>query len=99
MGGNASWFVAIVIAVCCLATNIGLSSVFTDFVHEEILKNRGNRKAMLILTGIITFCVSLLGFDEICKILGFILKAIYPVLIIFVIARMTYFFAKKMHKA
>lgn len=99
MGGNASWFVAIIIAVCCLATNIALSSAFTDFVHGEILKKRGNRKTILLLTGITAFCVSLLGFDEICKILGFVLEAIYPVLILFVVARITYYFAKKMHKA
>ena len=98
MGGGASWFVAIVIAVCCLATNIGLSSVFTDFIHTDILKGKINRRIILVATGVVTFIVSLLGFDEICKILAVVLNAIYPVLIIFVIARISYYFAKKMHK-
>lgn len=98
MGNNASWFVAIIIAVCCMATNIALSSVFTDFMHKEILKNRGNRKTVLVLTGVATFCISLLGFDEICKILGVILETIYPILIIFVAARITYYFSKKMYR-
>lgn len=93
MGPSASWFVAIVIAVSCLATNIALSSVFTDFIHKDILKERFNRQVLLVITGILTFGCSLLGFDQICRILGIILEALYPFLIIFVFARIVYYFA------
>lgn len=95
MKDSASWFVAIVIAVSCLATNIALCSAFTDFVHSEVLKGKGNRKLLLALTGGLAFCASLLGFDDICAILGQILEVIYPALIVFVLARLVYFFVKK----
>ena len=98
MGGSASWFVAVIIAVCCLGTNVALSSVFTDFVYKDILKERINRKILLVVTGVATFGASLIGFDEICRILGAVLSAIYPILIIFVVARITYYFSKKMHR-
>jgi LIVCS family branched-chain amino acid:cation transporter len=98
MGAGASLFVAIIIAVCCLATNIGLTSVFTDFVHVDILNKKYlSRNAVLLATGGITFVMSLLGFDQICKILGVILEAVYPALILFVILRIVYFFVKKMY--
>ena len=99
MGSYASWFVAVVVAACCLATNIVLSSVFTDFVHKDILKEKFNRKIILMLVGALTFAMSLLGFYEICKILANVLSAIYPALIIFTIARIAYYFSKIHKKA
>ena len=38
MGYLASCCVSIIIAACCLATNIATSSAFTDFVYNEICK-------------------------------------------------------------
>jgi LIVCS family branched-chain amino acid:cation transporter len=98
MGDYASVFVAIVIAACCLGTNVGLTSVFTDFVHSDVLKERFNRKYVLLASGVLTFVVSLLGFSKICGILGVVLNFIYPFMILFVILRVTYYFVKKMHK-
>lgn len=94
MGGYASWFVATVIAACCLATNIVLSSVFTDYVHKDLLKEKFNRKIILLAVGCVTFAMSLLGFERICGMLGKILSAIYPALIIFVVLRIGYWIIK-----
>ena len=91
MGGYASWFVAIVIAACCLATNIILSSVFTDYVHKELLKEKFDRKIVLLAVGGITFAMSLMGFEQICNMLEKILSVIYPVLIVFVAIRIVYY--------
>ncbi len=95
MGNYASWFVAIVIAACCLATNIILSSVLTDYIHKDILKEKINRKIILIFVGILTFTISLLGFTTICSYMSIILEKIYPILIIFVMARIVSYYVKK----
>ena len=94
MGSYASWFVAIVIASCCLATNIVLSSIFTDYVYKDICKEKINRKLILILVGITTVAVSFLGFAKLCSLMGLILAKLYPIMIIFVIARIIYYYAK-----
>ncbi len=95
MGNYTSWFVAIVIADCCLATNIILISVFTDYIHKDILKEKINRKIILIFVGILTFIISFLGFTAICSYMSIILEKIYPVLIIFVIAKIASYYVKK----
>lgn len=95
MGSCASWFVAVVIAACCLATNIILSSVFTDYIHKDILKNKGKREVILISVGILSFVMSLLGFTKICSLLAIVLEKLYPALIIFVIAKIASYYLKK----
>lgn len=94
MGNYASWFVAIVIAACCLATNIILSSAFTDYVYKDILKERFNRSIVLVMVGVVTIAMSFLGFSKLCSLMGLILEKLYPVIIIFVIARITHYYAK-----
>jgi LIVCS family branched-chain amino acid:cation transporter len=96
MGNYASLFVAIIIAVCCLATSIALATVFSDFVYFDILKKRFvNRNVCLVSTCVLMFLVSLLGFDQICKILGYVLEKLYPALIVFTICRIAYYYIKR----
>jgi branched-subunit amino acid permease len=95
MGPWASWSVSIIVAVGCLATAIALMSVFTDFVCNEIMKGKVDRRIILILVGIIAVVVSMLGFGQICAILGNVLGYIYPFLIAFVTIRVPLYFRKK----
>lgn len=93
MGGAALWSVATIISVSCLATNIALTSVFTEFVHTDILRGRGNKKTILVIVSAITFGSSLLGFEKLCGLLGAVLEYLYPLLIVFVVMRIIYFYA------
>ena len=95
LGSAASLFVAIVTAASCLATNIALTSVFTDYVHKSILKERGNRSAVLVAVGAATLCMSLLGFSKICSLLAVVLEKLYPALILFVVARIAWYYIKQ----
>ncbi|MDR3224044.1 MAG: branched-chain amino acid transport system II carrier protein [Holosporales bacterium] len=95
MGNYASWFVAIVTAICCLATNIALTSIFADYVHEEICRKKFNRQIILVFVGISAFAMSLLGFSTICNILGFVLEKVYPAIIAFVMLRVLLYYCKK----
>ncbi|MDR1333496.1 MAG: branched-chain amino acid transport system II carrier protein, partial [Holosporales bacterium] len=90
MGSYASWFVAIVMAVCCLATNVILTSVFTDYVNNTILRGKIDRRITLVVVGVLSFMMSLLGFSGICSFLGMILEKVYPLLIVFVIIRIAH---------
>jgi LIVCS family branched-chain amino acid:cation transporter len=93
MGFSASWFVSIVVAVSCLATAIILCSVFTDYIHVDILKKKTNRTIVLGLVGLTMFSISLLGFGQICAFLGMILEKIYPALMVFIGCRIVYYYA------
>jgi LIVCS family branched-chain amino acid:cation transporter len=95
MGYYASWFVSIIIAVSCMATSIILCVVFTDYVHKDILKEKFNKNIIFISVGITTFAMSLLGFQQICSIMGMVLEKIYPALIIFVGIKIAYYYIKK----
>ncbi|MDR0695285.1 MAG: branched-chain amino acid transport system II carrier protein [Holosporales bacterium] len=94
LGPCASWIVSIVIAISCLATNIVLCSVFTDYIHKDILRERFNRNIILLAVGAISFSVSLLGFHQICVIMGMILEKVYPALILYATARIAYYYVK-----
>ena len=98
MGDYASWSIAVIIAACCLAVNIILTSVFADFLHKDLFKEKFNRRVLLIITGALTFVMSLLGFKELVSIMGKILEFVYPGLIIFTFGRIIYYFARERKK-
>lgn len=83
VGISGAWFVAVVIAVCCLATNIALTSVFSGYLQNEICRGKVNDKLLIVITGIATFCTSLLGFDKIFNLMAKVLTYLYPALIAF----------------
>ncbi|MDR0942506.1 MAG: branched-chain amino acid transport system II carrier protein [Holosporales bacterium] len=95
IGSYASWFVAVVTTVCCLATNIALSSIFIDYVYEEFCKEKFSRHVILVVVGAIAFVMSLLGFARLCSFLGAILEKVYPLLIIFVVGRIVHYYVKR----
>ena len=99
MGPSAAWFVAIVIAVCCLATSIALTSIFANYLYHDIFLEKVNQKALIVVTGVSTYAMSLLGFSKICQILGTVLSYLYPLLIVFVIVRIIQYYNNKRHNS
>ena len=95
MGNCATIFVAVVIAVGCLGTNVAITAMFTDYIHKTILKEKFNRNAILLITGVCTLGMSLLGFAKICSLMAMILSKLYPALIVFVVLRTAYYFMPK----
>jgi LIVCS family branched-chain amino acid:cation transporter len=93
MGGGASWFISIVVAVSCLATAVMLCTAFTDYVYTDVLKEKFNRTLILVGSGAAAFVVSLLGFGPICSFLGMVLEKVYPMFMVFIAARMVYYYA------
>jgi len=86
IGGHALGYfarpiIAIILAVGCLATAVILSTLFADFLQNDVAKDRISRPQAILITMSISFVVSLLGFSNLMSILGTILEVAYPALI------------------
>lgn len=81
LGQYAMPAIALTMAVACLATAVILSTLFVDFLREEVLKEKITRPQSIFLSLGTTFGISLLGFSKICELLGIILEIAYPALI------------------
>lgn len=77
--------VAITLAVSCLATATVLTALFVEFLQEDISKNKLSRPQAIIITLLVAYGLSLLGFKTICMWLGTILEWIYPLLVVFAV--------------
>jgi len=86
IGGQALGFfakpiIAVILAVGCLATAVILSTLFVDFLQQDLTNERLKRPQAIFITMAITFVVSLLGFSKLMVVLGTILDVAYPALI------------------
>jgi len=86
IGGQALGFfakpvIAVILAVGCLATAVILSTLFVDFLQQDLTNGRLKRPQAIFITMAITFVVSLLGFSKLMVVLGTILDVAYPALI------------------
>jgi LIVCS family branched-chain amino acid:cation transporter len=97
LGAFAKPVIAIILAVGCLATAVILSTLFTDFVQQDLTKGRLTRPQAIFITMGITFVVSLLGFSKISSILGAILELTYPALLMLAIMNIVSKFTRFNH--
>ncbi|MDF3034025.1 MAG: hypothetical protein K0R76_979 [Alphaproteobacteria bacterium] len=81
LGHFAKPVIAVILAVGCLATAVILSTLFVDFLQEDVAKGRLGRPRAIFITMAVTFTVSLLGFSKLMILLGKILDIAYPALI------------------
>jgi LIVCS family branched-chain amino acid:cation transporter len=83
LGQEGGLLANITIAISCLATAISLTAIFAMYLHKDLFGGRLSYKTALIITSLITACVTNLGFSRIMKLLSPIIQVIYPVLIIY----------------
>lgn len=72
---------SICVALACITTAIALTAIFAQFIKNEIFRMKVSDNVAIVITLIITFLMSLLGFEAIVDLLGPILVVVYPVLI------------------
>ncbi len=72
----------VAVTLACLTTAMTLSAVFSEFIQNELFKNKLNYKSSLVITLILTFAMSELGFMGIISMSKPILSIGYPVLIV-----------------
>lgn len=90
LGSTAMVIVAIVIALACLTTFIVLIVLFAEFLTQEVTKERISYKWSVVITLIISYGVSLLGFTALAAWIGYSLSIAYPALIAFSFALIAY---------
>lgn len=82
LGPLAAPCVCLAVVFACLTTAIVLTSLFAEFLRNEVSQGKlGNAPALLITLGI-GFFVSTLEFAGIARFLGPVLETVYPALIV-----------------
>lgn len=99
LGPSAGRIVTIAIILSCLTTIVALTTVFTDFLHEQIFKKHFSRLICLSMTIAGTFLMSNLGFSGIASFLSPILFYLYPLLILLTFINIVNWVWKKKKRA
>ncbi len=81
LGRYATWVVSLTIALSCLVTASTLVKLFAEFLKKDLARDKLNWQISVILTLIVTFILSLIGFKTIAGFLASILVYAYPALI------------------
>lgn len=83
LGQKGGLLANITVAVSCLATAISLTAIFAMYLHKDLSGGRLNYITALVITCIITACVTNLGFSRIMNLLSPMIQVIYPLLILY----------------
>lgn len=81
LGSMAAPCVCLAVIFACLTTAIALTSLFAEFLRNEVAQEKIGNRLSLVITLAIAFLVSNLEFAGIANILGPILETMYPALI------------------
>ncbi len=95
LGNLGGHIVTVAIILSCLTTIVALTTVFTDFLYEQIFKKRLQRTACLALTVFGSFLISNLVFSGIMAFLTPILFYLYPLLILLTVINIVRWFWRK----
>lgn len=94
LGSAGSVFVSATIILSCLTTAIALTTVFTEFLNEHVLKHKLPWKISLALSVTTAYAFSILGFSSISSFLGNILSILYPLLIVLTLTNLVLWLRK-----
>lgn len=81
LGKFAIPIAASIIGLACLTTSTILASLFADFLHNDIMQKKIPRSLALIITLLIGYTFSLLGFTDLAGWIANALTIAYPALI------------------
>lgn len=73
------------VMLACLTTSIALQIVYADFLTNSLLKGRISPKTGMIITMLVTYGMSIQGFEGISRFTGPILEVFYPVLLALIV--------------
>jgi len=86
LGYLAAPVASITIILACLTTAAILTMLFADFLREDILNKKIGNPIALIITLVISFFVSMIGFEALANWIASVLEVAYPALIALTIA-------------
>ncbi len=76
---------SLAVALACLTTSIALTLVYADFLQRNFFSGFKSNNIALLLTVVITFLFSLMGFEAISAVISPLMQIFYPCLIILII--------------
>lgn len=82
LGPYAGMVASAAVLFACLTTEIALTVVFAEFLHETIFKEKVSYTFSLLLTLSVAFLISTLRFEGISAFLAPVLQNFYPALIV-----------------
>lgn len=82
LGSLSAPFVCAAMVLACFTTAVVLTSLFAEFLHQNVAKQKISLNLSIAITLMIAFTVSTLEFAGIAKFLAPILETIYPALIV-----------------
>lgn len=85
LGPHAAFLPVLSIALACLTTSVALMLVFSNFFKEIVCQDRISHNMSLGLTILVTFFMSLLGFEGISAVLSAAMQVLYPLLILLMV--------------
>ena len=85
LGKYATYVIAFTMFLACLTTAATLSKLFSEFLSHDIFRDKISYQYATLITLVISFLFSLMGFSSITSILGVILEYMYPAFIMLVI--------------
>jgi len=84
MGPKMRILATAAVALACLTTSIALTTVYADFLHKSFFKERISYSLSLLLTTLLTFSLSNLGFSGIMTLSEPLMRFFYPLLILLI---------------
>jgi LIVCS family branched-chain amino acid:cation transporter len=90
LGTSGGVIAAIAIFLACLTTAISLAAIFSQYLRENLCKNKISPLASLIITLLVTGMLANLGFAGIAKFVGPVLEILYPSVIILCVFNIAY---------
>ncbi len=73
------------VALACVTTSIALQIVYADFLTNNVFKGKISLMTGMIITILVTFAMSIQGFEGISRLTGPILEVFYPMLLLLII--------------
>lgn len=86
LGNGAGILANTTVAITCLTTAIALTTVFADYIAHELSKSKIRYPYALLITSVMTFAMSNLGFEGIMNFIEPIVVVLYPALIVLCLA-------------
>ena len=81
-GQEFQYIIFMIITLSVLSTSIALSLVFSDYLRKTIFKNKFDHKFCLLISVIISFVLSIIGFERLSVIISYATTVLYPCLLL-----------------
>lgn len=82
LGEKFKFIIFMIVTLSVLSTSMALSFVVAEYIQKTIFKNRLPYPFCLGISLVVSFVMSMLGFENLAVFISYIMRGIYPVLLI-----------------